>query len=146
MGEAKRKKSQGQQLAEQVQQRIAAGEFGPRDAPRHYGVVLDKSARGAAALQALRVGSGLAGLDELLACDALRFWQASTLLPFAVLLGGSGPPERRVHLAADIARVSERLEPAASPARATSARGLVLALDDGAEAALQQALAKRRAA
>ncbi len=142
MGEAKRKKIQGRQIADQLRERIAQGEFGPPHAARDYCLVLDKSAHGLALLQALRDGVGLDGVPELLATDALRFWTSSALLPFVVMRAGSGPAERRVQLAADAARLLALLGPQLAQGAASRERGLVLAIDESADDSLRRALAK----
>lgn len=136
MGEAKRRKTEGQAFAERLATRRAAGDFGSPQAAQRYCIVLDKSAAGATALAALRATPLLDGLEALLATDALRFWQASPLFAYAVLCGGSGPAEPRCLLAADLAKLTERVLPQALRRFGADAPGLALAVDAATAAAL----------
>lgn len=137
MGEAKRRKTEGLALTDGLAARRAAGEFGPPTAADRYCVVLDKSPAGATALAALRAAPVLDGLDALLATDAMRLWQASSLFAYAVLCGGAGAAEARCLLAADLRRLTERALPQALQ-RFGGAQppGLVLAVDAATAAAL----------
>ena len=142
MGEAKRRKSQGQAFAARLAERLAGGEFGPPAAARRYCIVLDKSPVGTGALAALRETPVLDGLAELLATDALRFWQASPLFAYALLCGGSGSAERRCLLAADLDKLLARSLPQAMRLFGAERPGLVPAVDAAAAAALAGAAAR----
>lgn len=142
MGEAKRRKSQGQAFAARLAERLAAGDFGPPGAARRYCIVLDKSPVGSGALAALRATPLLDGLPELLATDALRFWQASPLFAYALLCGGSGPAERRCLLAANLDKLVQRALPQALRLFGAERPGLVTAVDAAADATLTRVAAR----
>lgn len=142
MGEAKRRKSQGQAFAARLTERLAAGDFGPPGAARRYCIVLDKSPVGTGALAALRATPVLDGMPELLASDALRFWQVSPLFAYALLCGGTGSAERRCLLAADLDKLVKRSLPQALRLFGAERPGLVAAVDATADAALASAASR----
>ena len=112
MGEAKRRGQLGRQAADQLLQRVRAGDFGPT--ADGYLFMLDKSPAGQELLGVLRiVAPQLLGLSEALASDNLRLWSASPLFSFAVIHGGTASVMRRTRLAATLPRLIDEVLPAA---------------------------------
>lgn len=139
MGEAKRKGRQGQQALVVLRERIAAGEFGPPEAPAAYVVVLDKSVTARGLLLALQQAAVLPDVATLAAGEAMRVWEASPLFPYAVLCGGPGTADRRTLLAADLDRLTAQVLPQARQrvqAALGRAPGVLLALEDDAARAV----------
>ncbi len=119
MGEAKRRGQSGRQAAEQLRQRIAAGDFGP--AAGGYLFLLDKSPAGQELLGVMRtVAAELPGLAEVLEGDDLRLWTMSPLFGFTLVHGGTGPAVRRIRLAATLPRLLEEALPGAVRSLAAS--------------------------
>lgn len=102
MGEAKRRNKQGKQLGQQLQERIAAGEFGPPGQPLRYCMVVDKSSRARDLVQTLEAMPAFADLMPVLQDLAFDLWEASSLFEFAVLRSGAGRPHERLAVAANI--------------------------------------------
>lgn len=102
MGEAKRRNKQGKQLEQQLQERIAAGEFGPPGQPLRYCLVVDKSPRGKDLLLTLRAMPAFAELLPVLDDPAFELWDASPLFQFAVLRSGAARPHERLVVAANV--------------------------------------------
>lgn len=143
MGEAKRRAQQGLQLAAALRQRIDAGAFGPPGARRCV-VVIDKAAPQAReALDALRAAAGALGLESALESEPFRFWEASALFRYVVLMGGAdAPPAAEVLLAADASRLIGRALPQAAARFAAHAPrpGLSVEVDAAVRAELDAAL------
>lgn len=148
MGEAKRRNKQGKQVEEVLLQRIQAGEFGAQGQPLSYCVVLDKSPRGKDMLQTLRAMPAFGDLLALLQDEALELWEASPLFRFIVLCAGSGKPNTRIFVAADIDKLTREALPRGlrSQKAAGTRPGLVIAVSDEFEGAIQRAAEHARQA
>lgn len=140
MGEAKRRNKQGRQLEQQLQERIAAGEFGPPGEPLRYCVVVDKSPRGKDLLLTLRAMPAFAELLPVLDDPAFELWEASALFEFAVLRSGAGRPHERVAVAVHIDKLlGDALPRVLKAQRATPGTlGLLVGVNAEAEPAVLQ--------
>jgi len=141
VGEAKRRGQVGREAADQLRQRIRAGDFGP--AAGGYLFLLDKSPAGQELLGVMRsVATELPGLAEALESDDMRLWTMSPLFGFAVVHGGVGPAARRTRLASTVQRlVDEALPDSVRSLSATGQRWTVLSgLSEPARSAASAAL------
>lgn len=129
MGEAKRRGQVGRLAAEQLRQRVRAGEFGPPGSAVGYLVVLDKSPPGQEMLAVLKAVAGdFPGLAEALEGETFRLWSMSAVFPFVVLHGGQGAATQRTLLAGDLGRmVAETLPRAVKALGASGQRWSALA-------------------
>lgn len=140
MGEAKRRNKQGKQLEQQLQERIAAGEFGPSGEPLRYCAVVDKSARGKDLLLTLRAMPAFAELLPVLDDPAFQLWEASPLFQFVVLRSGAGRPHERVAVAANADKLLGDVLPRVMKVQRTTpgTLGFLVAVDAPFEAAVLQ--------
>lgn len=145
MGEAKRRQTQGRQLADELRNRVRAGEFGPASAGHRYLIVLDKSPNGREMLAALRGSSVLEGLPALFEAEPFRLWEVSALFDFLVLTSGDGAPAQRSFVAAGIERLLQDVLPRARRRLGAggSPAGLVFGLDEAVRGKVLAALADR---
>ncbi|HXD04917.1 MAG TPA: hypothetical protein VN680_02630 [Burkholderiaceae bacterium] len=147
MGEAKRRSQQSRQLADEIEQRIAAGDFGaPQDA-RAFCIVLDRGQRSRDMLKRVSSTPRLPTLAPLFEGEPFRLWDLSQIFRFVVLCGGEGTVQERTLLAADMKKlVGEVLPRAAARMRAQFGRewGSVIAVEDDALEAARQALGARQ--
>lgn len=145
MGEAKRRKAQGREVADELGRRVLAGEFGAAGAGERYLMVLDKSPRGREMLAALRGAPAFVGLPALFEAEPFRLWEVSALFDFLVLTSGDGAPAQRSFVAAGIERLLQDAVPRARRRLGTAGApaGVVLGLDEAVRAKVLAAMTGR---
>jgi hypothetical protein len=83
MGEAKRRKQQGQQAGEQLRQRVAAGEFGAPGRIERLCLVVDHSPAGRDLITLLRTLPEFAVLQAALVGEEWQLWDSVPIFEFA---------------------------------------------------------------
>lgn len=99
MGEAKRRKQQGQQAGERLRQRIAAGEFGAPGRIERLCLVIDRSPTGRDLVALLRTLPEFSLLQAALAGEEMQLWDSVALFEFAGITLKDG--QARAWLATD---------------------------------------------
>lgn len=99
MGEAKRRKQQGQQAGEQLRQRVAAGEFGTPGRVERLCLVVDHSAAGRDLIALLRTLPEFTLLQAALVGEEWQLWDSVPIFAFAGVTVKDG--EARAWLATD---------------------------------------------
>lgn len=99
MGEAKRRKQQGQQAGERLRQRIAAGEFGAPGRIERLCLVIDRSPAGRDLIALLRTLPEFTLLQAALVGEEMQLWDSVNLFEFAGITVKDG--QARAWLATD---------------------------------------------
>jgi hypothetical protein len=99
MGEAKRRKQQGQQAGERLRQRIAAGEFGAPGRVEGVCLVVDRSPAGRDLIALLRTLPEFTLLQAALVGEEWQLWDSVPLFAFAGITVKDG--QARAWLATD---------------------------------------------
>ena len=99
MGEAKRRKQQGQQAGEQLRQRVAAAELGAPGRVARLCLVVDHSAAGRDLIALLRTLPEFTVLQAALVGEELQLWDSVPIFEFAGVTVKDG--EARAWLATD---------------------------------------------
>lgn len=123
MGEAKRRKQQGQQAGEQLRQRIAAGEFGAPGRIERLCLVIDRSPAGRDLVALLRTLPEFSLLQAALAGEEMQLWDSVALFEFAGITLKDG--QARAWLATD----EDKLLNEALPRELRGGAGLLACLD-----------------
>ena len=146
MGEAKRRSKLVKHAEGELQQRLAAGEFGAPGQALRYCIVVDKSQRGKDLLLSLAALPAFAGLRTLFEGESFRLWDVSALFPYLVLRSGEGQPASRTLLAPDLPKLLGETLPRAwrQAAQGGHAPGAIVAVDESRQDAVQQTLTRLR--
>lgn len=139
MGEAKRRKQQGQVFEEAVRQRLAGGEFGSGGALRCL-LVVDKSAGARDALRRLRAMPEFAWLAPALSAEEARLWEASALFPYLVAAGDRQAGTARAWVAANPQRLAGTTLPEAARLLGGSGYGVLVLAEAAVADRVQAAL------
>jgi hypothetical protein len=99
MGEAKRRKQQGQQAGEQLRQRVAAGEFGAPGRIERLCLVVDHSPAGRDLITLLRTMPEFTVLQAALVGEEWQLWDSVPIFAFAGITVKDG--QARAWLATD---------------------------------------------
>lgn len=99
MGEAKRRKQQGQQAGAQLRQRIAAGEFGASGRIERLCLVVDRSPAGRDLVALLRTLPEFTVLQAALVGEEMQLWDSVPIFEFAGITVKDG--QARAWLATD---------------------------------------------